>query len=59
MLVDGLKHPLASGKLLAITALDRIGEKARPALPAIQAAAKSGGYVNRMSQHVLAALGKP
>ena len=56
VLVDGLKHPLASGKLLAITALDRIGEKARPALPAVQAAAKSGGYVNRMSQHVLAAL---
>jgi len=53
VLVEGLRHPPASGKLLAATALNQIGEKARPAMAAIRAALKSGGYVNRMCQHTL------
>jgi hypothetical protein len=51
VIIEGLKHPLGSGKLLAATALYHLGEKARPALPAMQ---KAGGYAGRMAQHIRA-----
>ena len=58
VLIEALeKAPQSSGRLLAATALDRLGEKARPALPAVQKAAKQGGYVNRMCGHILRRLG--
>ncbi len=59
VLVDVLRnHPIGTARLLAATALSQIGDKARPALPAIQAAMKDKlGYVRRMCQHTLAHLG--
>ena len=48
--------PESSGRLLAMTALDRLGEKARPALDAVNQG--GGGYVARMRQHLLARLGR-
>ena len=41
VLTDGLKHATPYVRLRAINALDRLGQKARPALPAIRAAAIS------------------
>ncbi|MFP4056924.1 MAG: sulfatase-like hydrolase/transferase [Candidatus Brocadiia bacterium] len=59
VLVDVLQnHPLSSGRLYAATALNQLGEKARPARQAIEGARKQGGYVRRMCEHVLADLGK-
>jgi len=58
-IVEVLKtHPTGTARLLAATALNQLGEKARPALPAIQAARKDRlGYVRRMCEHALACLG--
>ena len=57
VLTAGLSHPTPYVRLRAINVLDRLGEKARPALPAIRAAAVPGGpfpadYLNRMVQYV-------
>lgn len=38
VLVEALSHPLDSARLFAVTALGRIGEAARPALPALRRA---------------------
>ncbi|MFW6162623.1 MAG: sulfatase/phosphatase domain-containing protein, partial [Planctomycetota bacterium] len=57
VLVEVLKTcPESSGRLLAMTALHRLGEKARPVLDAVKQA--GGGYVGRMRQHLLARLGR-
>ena len=55
VILAGLKHPLASGKLLAATALYHLGPKAKSALPQMQA---SGGYAARMAKHIRAQLGR-
>ena len=57
VLIEGLKHPTPFIRLRAINALDRLGEDARPALPAIkqagvQAKGHVGGYVGRMAEYV-------
>jgi hypothetical protein len=52
------KHPLASGRHFAATALEHLGEKARPALPAIESAAKADGYAARTCRNLLARLAK-
>jgi len=57
ILTEGLKHPSASARLLAATALYHLGPKARPARDAVRAAAKTGGYVARMSDHILRRIG--
>ncbi len=58
-LIDVLKnHPLASGRHFAANALYLLGEKARPALDAIQKGANSGGYCARTCRNILAELKK-
>lgn len=53
-LTDALGHPRGAVRLYAITALDRLGEKARPALTAIEAAANDdNGYVTRVVKYTL------
>jgi len=57
VLAAGLGDPTAFIRLRAMNALDRIGEKARPALPAIRKAATGpkghvAQYVGRMVQYV-------
>ena len=48
------QNEIGSARLHAITALEQIGDKARPAIPAIQAATKDKfGYVGRVSKRVL------
>ena len=54
--VEALKQPLESACLHAATALNQIGEKARPVLADIKALAK-GGYPARMAKHIERALG--
>jgi len=50
VLADALEDKNAKARLYAITALDKIGEKARPILPRIEAALKdSEGYVQRVA----------
>ena len=57
VLAQELKGELGSARLHAITALEQIGEKARPATAAIQAATKDKlGYVGRVSKRVLGRL---
>ena len=57
VLAQELRNELGSARLHAITAMEQIGEKARPAIPAIQAATKDTfGYVGRVSKRVLARL---
>ncbi len=51
-----MTHVPFRAALLAATALSQIGEKARPALPALQKV--KGGYPNRMAKHTLARLNK-
>jgi uncharacterized sulfatase len=54
VLVEALKNPTDKTRMFAMVALDKIGEKARPALPQIQAAAQdSDDYVTRVAQTVL------
>ncbi len=57
ILVEALKNPTDKTRMFAMVALDKIGEKARPALPQIQAAAKdSDEYVARVAKTVLSRL---
>jgi hypothetical protein len=64
VLTGGLKHATPYVRLRAINVLDRLGQKARPALPAIRAAAMKrapypGEYFNRMVQYVPDRLAAP
>jgi uncharacterized sulfatase len=57
VLVEGLKHPTGKVRMLAMVALEKIGEKARPALGQIQEAAKdSDDYVTRVAKTVVGRL---
>jgi N-sulfoglucosamine sulfohydrolase len=57
VLIEALKHRTDKTRMFAMVALDKIGEKARPALPQIQAAVKdSDDYVTRVARTVLARL---
>ncbi|MEN6578667.1 MAG: sulfatase-like hydrolase/transferase [Phycisphaerales bacterium] len=57
VLVEALKHPTDKIRMFAMVALDRIGEKARPALPQIRAAVQdSDDYVTRVAKTVLGRL---
>jgi uncharacterized sulfatase len=50
VLVEALKHPTDKARLFAVIALDKIGEKARPALAQIQALTKDrDDYVRRVA----------
>lgn len=50
VLAQALKHPTDKVRLFAIIALDKLGEKARPVLPQIKAAAQdSDEYVKRVA----------
>ncbi len=54
VLIDALKHPTDKTRLFAVIALDKIGEKARPALPQVQALTKDRDeYVKRVATTVL------
>jgi len=54
VLVEALKSPSDKTRMFAVVALDKIGEKARPALLQIQAATQdSDDYVTRVAQTVL------
>ncbi|NQT16578.1 MAG: sulfatase-like hydrolase/transferase [Planctomycetes bacterium] len=64
VLIAGLKHPTPFIRLRAMNVLDRLGERARPAVSAMKQArleAKShvGGYVGRMVEYVPKKLGAP
>jgi hypothetical protein len=57
VLIEGLRHETAFIRLRAMNVLDELGEKARPALPAIKAAGMEqkshvGSYLGRMVQYV-------
>jgi len=57
VLVEALKSTTAKTRMFAMVALDKIGEKARPALPQIQAASQDADeYVVRVAKTVLARL---
>jgi len=63
VLLAALKHETPFIRLRAMNVLDRLGERARPALPAMRAAAKGvkghvAGYVGRMAKYVPAGLEK-
>jgi uncharacterized sulfatase len=50
VLVEALKHPTDKMRLFAVIALSKLGEKARPALPQIQALTKDrDDYVGRVA----------
>ena len=54
VLVDVLKSGSNTARLFAATALGQIGEKARPALPHLQAAMKDKlKYVTRVTEYTL------
>jgi len=54
VLVEALKHPTGKTRMFAMVALDKIGEKARPALPQIQALVKDpDNYVTRVAKTIL------
>lgn len=54
VLIDALKHKNNKAGLHAVIALEKIGEKARPALPQIRDCLKdSDGYVKRVTQAIL------
>ncbi len=54
VLVEATKHPTDKARLFALIALDKIGEKARPALPQIREAANdSDNYVTRVAKTIL------
>ncbi len=58
VLAEALKDKTAKARLYAIIALNKIGEKARPALPQIKAALKdSDNYVQRVTRTTLERLG--
>ena len=57
VLIAGLEHPTAFIRLRAINVLDRLGDRARPALPAIEQAklkekSHVGDYLGRMVDYV-------
>jgi hypothetical protein len=57
VLVEALKHPTDKVRLFAVIALDKIGERARPALASIKAATGDrDDYVTRVAKTVLARL---
>lgn len=57
VLIEHLKHPEEAVRILAADALDRLGPRARPALPDIELAAKdSNQYVVRLVNHTLTVL---
>jgi len=57
VLVEGLKHPTDKTRMFAMVALDKIGEKARPALAQIRAAVQdSDDYVTRVARTTLSRL---
>ena len=63
VLTEGLAHATPYVRLRAMNALDRLGKKTRPALPAIRAAAMKkapypGDYFNRMVGYVPERLGQ-
>jgi len=63
VLIASLGHPTAFIRLRAMNVLDRLGEKARPALPHIRKAGKGGKghvgqYVGRLVAHVTKKLEK-
>lgn len=59
VLIEGLKHDNEWVRLAAVNVLDRLGDKARPALPQIKAAVKdSNPYVVRVVHHALKELDK-
>ena len=50
VLIEALQHPTDKARLFAVIALDKLGEKARPALAQIQALTKdSDDYVRRVA----------
>jgi len=54
VLVEGLKHPTDKVRMFAVVALDKIGEKARPALAQIQPLIKDpDDYVTRVANTIL------
>jgi len=54
VLIEALKHPTDKTRLFAVIALDKIGERARPALAQIQALTKDRDeYVKRVATTVL------
>ena len=54
VLVEALKHPTDKTRMFAVIALDKLGEKARPALAQIQALTKDRDeYVKRVATTVL------
>ena len=58
VLIEALKHPTDKVRLFAVIALDKLGEKARPALAQIKAAAQdSDDYVKRVAKTALSRLG--
>jgi len=57
ILIEALRDPTDKTRMFAAVALDKIGEKARPVLPQIQAAVKdSDDYVRRTAATALARL---
>ena len=59
VLMEALKHPTAKTRLFALIALDKIGEKARPALAQVQAVANDPDeYVKRVTASVLERFGQ-
>lgn len=57
VLVEALKSPVGKTRMFAMVTLDKIGEKARPALPQIQAAAQDkDDYVTRVAKTALGRL---
>jgi HEAT repeat protein len=60
VLVEGLDCKTDKARLFAVTALNKIGEKARPALEQIKAHEKDpDNYVQRVTGEVLKRLGSP
>jgi hypothetical protein len=57
VLVEALKHPTDKVRLFAVVALDKLGEKARPALAQIKAASQDkDDYVKRVAKTILSRL---
>lgn len=57
VLIEALRHPADKVRMFAMVALDKIGDKARPALPQIRTAAQdSDDYVTRVAKAVLGRL---
>lgn len=60
VLVAAMSHPQDAVRIQAVTALERLGEPARPALETLKAAGSdSSEYVKRLAARALAKLEKP